>query len=348
MRLNKIIKISTILLLPIFSMGCLLTYVLKQGYYQAKLICGAEAIKEVLKDANLSAYQKTQLKKILEIREFGQKELGLIPGANYTTVNLSWNQYIYNVSASEVLAFRPFTWWFPIVGTVPYKGYFVENDAQKEYEHLKSKGYDVIKRKVGGYSTLGYFTDPVWPQMLDRLELSLADLIIHETAHTTIYFSSETDFNENFANFVGKQGALEYLAKKYGPNSLQVKSANNYYHDSDLYMQFMWGLYNKLDEVYKSNKSNQAKLTQKMAILNNLANDYKKVKFLSAGYTNHPPKNLNNALLMSFKRYNSDQSIFAEVFKKLGGSWPKFIEEMGMLKKAKNPLIALKELAGKL
>lgn len=331
------------------SAGCSIGYVIKQGYYQAKLICGSESIEKALKKRDLSSEQRVKLQEILDMRTFSSAYLALTPGKNYTKVNLSWHEKIYNVSASRSLAFEPFTWWFPIVGTVPYKGFFDRKDALSEVKRLKDLNYDVMMYVVGGYSTLGYFNDPIWPQMLEKSESSLAELIIHELAHATVYFASQTDFNESFANFVGRQGALAYLGNKYGPASSEYILAKNMQDDEDRYMDFMSQLFKKLDAVYTSSMSDIDKLANKKEIIASSHNDYKKVPFATESYRNYYPAEINNALLMSFKRYNSDQPAFLKLFKYSDRSWPKFIDEMKALKASPDALLALqnrvKELA---
>ena len=83
--------------------------------------------------------------------------------------------------------FKPHLWWFPIIGHVPYKGFFVEADAKKEQEYLNAKGLDTIKGKVSGYSTLGYFSDPVWPSMLGLGDDDLIELITMTYSSNYIY-----------------------------------------------------------------------------------------------------------------------------------------------------------------
>ncbi len=43
--------------------------------------------------------------------------------------------------------------------------------------------------------------------MLNRSEGDLANLIIHEMSHATIFVKDSVDFNENLATFIGDRGA---------------------------------------------------------------------------------------------------------------------------------------------
>jgi predicted aminopeptidase len=54
---------------------------------------------------------------------------------------------------------------------------------------------------------LGWFTDPILSKMLMRSEGDLANLIIHEMSHATIFVKDSIEFNENLATFIGDRGA---------------------------------------------------------------------------------------------------------------------------------------------
>ena len=88
--------------------------------------------------------------------------------------------------------------------------------AESLKAELESEGYEVRIRPVGAWSTLGFFNDPILSNMLERSPGALAELIIHEMTHATLYVKDGVDFNENLATFVGEQGALEFLEAQYG------------------------------------------------------------------------------------------------------------------------------------
>ena len=47
----------------------------------------------------------------------------------------------------------------------------------------------------------------------------LAEVVIHETTHTTIFLRGQVAFNESLATFMGNQGTLNFLARVFGPRS---------------------------------------------------------------------------------------------------------------------------------
>ena len=79
---------------------------------------------------------------------------------------------IYIVSAAPKDALQPYTWHFPIVGRVPYKGIFQKAYAREEEQKLGGKGYDTYTR-VRAFSTLGYFNDPILSCMLTYTDSTL-------------------------------------------------------------------------------------------------------------------------------------------------------------------------------
>src|SRR5690606_16862314 len=116
-------------------------------------------------------------------------------------------------------ALKPVEWKFPLLGSFPYKGFFEYDMALKEKAKLDGDSLDTNIGVVGGWSTLGWFKDPILSNMLLRSEGDLSDLIIHELTHGTLFVKDSVDFNENLATFIGKKGARRFLKQVFGVNS---------------------------------------------------------------------------------------------------------------------------------
>jgi predicted aminopeptidase len=197
-------------------------YGLRQLKGQLNIVINSREIVDVLGDAQVPDSIKIKLRLIQEIREFAFDSLGLTRNENYTTFfDQQGQRLIYVVTASERYRLKPHVWHFPIIGAIGYKGFFREDLAKHEAERLKAQGYDVHVGGASGWSTLGWLKDPVLSQMLTLDEGDLAELIIHELLHGTIYIPDNTEWNENFATFVGEEGAKLFLKRKYGPSSKQ-------------------------------------------------------------------------------------------------------------------------------
>src|SRR5690606_3806447 len=123
---------------------------------------------------------------------------------NYSEVAWLDRRYVsWTVSASDPWRLQPYEWSFPIVGRVPYLGFFKEEEAREKEQELIQKGLDTYLRGVSAYSTLGWFEDPLLSSMLNYEDHVLAETLIHELVHTTIWIKNSTDFNERLASYLG-------------------------------------------------------------------------------------------------------------------------------------------------
>jgi len=128
---------------------------------QLDLLGRAQPIAEVL-DATRDPGVKRKLERVLAIREYASRELGLPDNASYRRyTDLGRRFVLWNVFATPALSLNPRQWCFPIAGCVNYRGYFAEADARSEAAHLVASGDDAYIGGVPAYSTLGYFDDPV-------------------------------------------------------------------------------------------------------------------------------------------------------------------------------------------
>jgi predicted aminopeptidase len=185
--------------------GC---YVTKQAYWQTKLLLGREPIEEV---ESIPPRQKQLIAEVLDQAE----AIGLNVGGAYKHVVFPKDNTVsWSVSASFPLELKSYTWWFPIVGRVPYKGYYDQAECEEEAAQLKASGYDVIQNRVSAFSSLGWFSDPIFPSMLKNDDNQLAHLLFHELTHRTIWISGGVEMNENLAEFIAEKATLRFLTSK--------------------------------------------------------------------------------------------------------------------------------------
>lgn len=323
-------------------MGCQIPYLVKSGYHQVSLLSQRTPIAKVLNDPQVSSEVKQQLKLIQEVRKFAQEELKLKVGKNYTSyVNLNRPYVTYLVRASEPFELKHYTWWFPIVGSVPYKGFFDKEDAESEKADLDKNGYDTFMRGVRAYSTLGWFDDPVISTMLGYHEHDLVNLIIHESVHSTLYINNSVDFNEQLASFVGNKGAVLYYSQK--ANVAQLEKAQNVQHDEVLFSKFISKEIQDLESWYneKNNitaKEKKQRLSAIQTRFNNIA-----LTFKTKSFHHFATEPLNNAVLLSYKTYIQDMDDFQKLYNQ-AKSIPKFIEICKSLENKEDPKKALKAL----
>ena len=106
---------------------------------------------------------------------------------------------------------EPYTWWFPIVGRIPYRGYFNKDRADAEAAEMEQRGYDTMVRPAVAFSSLGFFNDPLLSNLLRLSRVELAGVIIHELFHRTYFLASDVMFDESAATYVGSAGAVKFF-----------------------------------------------------------------------------------------------------------------------------------------
>jgi predicted aminopeptidase len=173
-------------------------------------------------------------------------------GDSFTTYSqLDGDTLVLVLSAAYRDRLERYTWWFPIVGRVPYKGFFDADVAQRSSRDLERRGFDVHLRPAAAFSTLGFFNDPLLSTTLRQDSLDLANTVIHETTHSTFYGRGEAVFNESFANFVGARGAAWFFRARGRPEAAAVVEAR--WWDQKLLARFWGALHRTLDSAFKAN-----------------------------------------------------------------------------------------------
>ncbi len=179
---------------------------------QMKMLRASEPIDDVLARDDTPDELRHKLGLVNEARELA-RELGLEVDEQYTSF-VAWpeDRIITSVVATPAEQVDADPFWFPIIGKVPYKGFFDPAKAEAEAERLRGKGLDACTFAIDAYSTLGWFDDPITEPMLERSDGALIETIVHELVHATFYVKSHPDFNEGAAQFVGQEAAKRFYA----------------------------------------------------------------------------------------------------------------------------------------
>ena len=309
----------------------LVGYGLAQAKGQLTIVWKSRPVEEVLADSTVADSVKQRLLYIQDVRKYATDSLGILPSENYTTFfDQQGKPSLWVVTACQPFALEPKQWSFPILGSFPYKGFFEEEKAQKEMAALEAEGWDVKMGTVSGWSTLGWLKDPILSNMLFRGDGSLAELIIHELTHGTLYVKDSVDFNENLASFVGEIGAERFLAYYFGPDSPELEKYKNRGKDEEVITQYILQSTRQLDSLYRSfpaDMSVEMKKQKKEAAINGfidglntlpLAISSERIEYLKK----NPP---NNAFFMSYVRYNGQKVNLEKVFyEQFGGDFHRF------------------------
>jgi predicted aminopeptidase len=328
------------------TLGCSMTYVYHTAKGQYQLLHDSIPVEEALARGTLGHKEKERLQIVASVKAFGEKELGLKRTENYQSVYLASNQApIYILSASPKDRLEQVTWWFPVVGRMPYLGFFDLKKARKKEKDLLNKDFDVFIGVADAYSTLGWFRDPVTINLLEGSTVDLVETILHEMTHTTLYLKGQAEFNEGLAVLIGKAGAVEFFENKYGPSDPLTVEAKHHLADEHIFSSLLNSLMDKLDQLYHSPISYQDKLTQREKIFALFLDRFDEIKWLlqTDRFVHFGMTELNNAYLMSIGLYHRNFALFDAILKEMNNSVKKtilFIQELS--KEEKRMLEALK------
>ncbi len=332
---HALLIILLILILP-FLTQC---YLLKQGSYVLRYNSRAEKIQRLEREETVTKKEQALFTLVDEIRSYAVKEIGLKNNNNYTKyVQVDKNYLVDVVSASKKDRFEPYLWKFPLFGSFPYKGFFERDDAQKEARKLREMDYDVLVRKADAFSTLGFFSDPIYSYMTEYSEYTLASLIIHEQTHATIYLKNKVQFNEELATFMGREGALSFIRNRYGEDSDYYKKVIAYRKDVETFYKIMHELYSRLDSLYNSGKSRDEILQRKEQILQEFQSTIREHYgdfFTTDAFKGITKVQINNAYILSVHRYTGDLSQFYTLYNALGYDLHRMMEVILPVKKYK-------------
>lgn len=311
-----------LLLILCTSMPRLVLYGIRQLKGQIGIIMESRPIEDVLKDENYPDSVKQKLFLIQEIKKFTTDSLGTNSSNNYTTFyDQKGKPVLWVLTASAPYALKAKTWNFPFLGAVSYKGFFNKKLGEEEELQLKSEGYDTELGKVNAWSTLGWFRDPILSNQLSYSEGSLAELIIHELTHGTLYIKNNVEFNENLASFIGNKGAIKFLEYKYGKGSEAINSYFREKADENTFSKYVLQSSCRLDSLYKSfnvETKKEVKEKKKDMLIKNIVYNIRTLAFNDTTRYYHYIKNAltqKNAFFLSFVRYNAQQEIFEKEFK---------------------------------
>jgi len=280
---------------------------------------------------------------VFDIRRFAMEELGLAMSKNYTRyVELDRDYLAAVVSASAKDSFKRHEWRFPVVGAMPYKGFFNIEDARKERVKLEKKDLDIWIRSVDAFSTLGWFKDPLYSYMRDYSTWRLADLIIHELVHATVFIKGQVKFNEELAEFIGSEGSRLYIETRYGEDSEEYRKMLASKGDSKKFIEFIQELITELNTIYTNSDSinREEILLKKEAIITAAKERFEAEydsRFSNDNYRGFSAMPINNAYLELYRLYYDEDNFFADIYERSGQNLPAFIAAAKKLTKKGNP-----------
>ncbi len=298
-------------------------YIARAAWEEARILSARQPIARLVRDERVPAEVRAKLRLVLDARGFAEDSLGLPAKEAFTQfTQLDRDTLVLVLSGTRRDALVSKTWWFPIVGRLPYKGYFDTEQAQRAERDLAADGYDTYLRPAPAFSTLGWFNDPLLSTTLRADSVDLVNTVIHELTHNRYFAKGEAVFNESFANFVGARGAERFFLA-LGDTAKALESVNRW-SDERLLGAYWAELFRTVDSTFRSHPGDSLRdrrITLRDSIYTAARRhlvDSIAPRLLTIPRTYAERVRLDNAALMARRIYLTDLEAFERVYAEEG------------------------------
>ena len=336
-----------LILVAYFALAPTGRYLVRAAWAEGRILANRRSIPEIIGDPATRPPIASRLRLVLAARSFASESIGLKAKDSFTTYSqLPHDTLVLVLSGAYPDRLESYTWWFPIVGRVPYKGYFDFSAARDAARSLAARGFDVYLRPSPAFSTLGWFNDPLLSTTLGEDTVDLANTVVHELTHNTYYAAGQAVFNESFANFVGARGSAWFFRSRAEPAAADLADAR--WSDDKLMARFWALLYHDVDSAFKAHPADSlARIVARDTLYARARRAL--VDSLGPRLRTIPPGalarvRLDNAALLAHRLYNTDLDLFDEIWVTERGNLRATVQRVIELAKSnpKHPFDALR------
>jgi predicted aminopeptidase len=308
-------------------------YFARGAYEEAKILSRRQSIAKLVADSTTPAGIRAKLRLVLDARRFAVDSLGLPAKDAFTQfTRLDHDTLVLVLSGAYRDRLQPVTWWFPVVGRVPYKGYFDFEEAKRAERDMRDAGFDTYLRPSPAFSTLGFFNDPLLSTTLGEDSLEIVNTVIHELTHNKYYANGQAVFNESFASFVGARGSERFYLSR-GDTANARRAADRW--NDELLLGAIWTrTFIALDSAYSLHASDSARAARLAArdtiyartrrvLVDSIA---PRLKSIDPRYAERV--RLDNAALLARRIYSTGLDAFEAVLGQEGGDVRRALERV--------------------
>lgn len=337
-------------------------WLLRAAWEEGRILVRRRPIAElVAPGSGVDARTRGKLALVLAARAFAADSLALDAGRSFTQyTSIGRDTLLLLLTGARRDTLAPVAWWFPIVGRVPYKGFFDAEAGRAAARALEADGRDSYLRPASAFSTLGWFDDPLLNTTLAQDSVDLANTVVHELTHNTFYAPGQAAFNESFASFVGARGAERFFAAR--GDTARAAEARRRWADEQLLGAFWARLGQMVDSAYAAHPGDgdaarRARLAARAAVtargralladsvaprLSNARGRGGDSARLRAWAARVP---LDNAALLARRTYARELPLFDRVLAREGGQLRRAVARVIVLARARpeEPYEALRE-----
>ncbi len=337
-RTRRVLAILGLLLIAWLALSPTGRYLVRAAWAEGSILARRRSIEAIVADPQTSAETAAKLRLVLAARAFAADSIHLRTRKSFTTyTHVDHDTLVLVLSGAYPDQLAPYTWWFPIVGRVPYKGFFDFGAARTAEHELAGRGFDVYLRPSPAFSTLGFFNDPLLSTSLRADTIDLANTVIHELTHNTFYASGQAVFNESFASFVGARGSAWFFRSR--GDSAAADQADARWADDKVLAQFWATLYAEVDSAFRAHAGDSlARIMARDTLYARARRDL--VAAVGPQLRTIPSValdrvRLDNAALLAHRIYNTDLDLFDRAWVHENGDLRRAISKIIDLAKSK-------------